>query len=426
MKYGVLEHRGIAIEEKGNLKRVVNIGDAFQIMAVKYLYSQMGIQEKDIIHIDWLEMTKYEGEYVVLPINLSMFINSSEQSFADLSPYIIPVFIGASFKHIHIGQRQLEFFRKYQPIGCRDERTMDVLRQNGIEAYMAGCISCVLPKEQIMKKKRKIFFVDAPEIIRNYIPQNIMENAECFTHEYFLSKEQIKDDPSSEKLAKMVIKRYAEEAKLVVTSRFHSACLCIALEIPVILTLENNYYKFSWLSKILPFYTPDKFCEIDWNPPVLDFREMKMKMQKNAIEQIQNAFCNKKYYEISEYFENKNKSNADSLLYYHEACQYIDARWNSQENIEYAFWGMTENAAYIYKHINAHFPKAQLTRVFDTFKEGEYRGIKIQKPNLQNMREKRFVIVTSNSAADIAKELFDLVEKPESDYFICRLNFFKK
>ena len=43
MKYSVLEHRGISIEEKDNTKRVVNVGDAFQIMAVKHLYSQMDI-----------------------------------------------------------------------------------------------------------------------------------------------------------------------------------------------------------------------------------------------------------------------------------------------------------------------------------------------------------------------------------------------
>lgn len=425
MKYGVLEHRGISIDEKDDSKKVVNVGDAFQIMAVKRLYSQMGIPEEDIIHVDWMEMNNYIGEYVVLPINLSMFINSGQQSFADLSPYIIPVFIGASFKHTDISQKQLDFFKRYEPIGCRDERTMEILRKNHIEAYLAGCIACTLPEIKFKGKKSKVFFVDAPAIIKKYVPEYIIRDAECLTHEYFVSKDQIKEDPSSEKLAEAVIKRYAEEARLVVTSRFHSACLCIALGIPVILALENNYYKFSWLSKLLPLYTPDEFSEIDWNPAAVNFQEMKLKMQAIAIERIQKTFNSKSYYEISEYFENNNRSDAASLLYYHEACQFIDEKWDKHEEIEYALWGMIENAVCIDRYIRRTFPKARLTGVYDTFKEGTYENFEIEKPSKEKMMGKRFIFVASNSAADIAQELFDSIGKSADDYFICRLNFLR-
>lgn len=425
MKYGVLEHRGISADDKGLLKKVVNVGDAFQIMAVKYIYAQMGIPEKDIVHIDWQEMRNYKGEYVVLPINLSMFINSGKQSFADLSPYIVPVFIGASFKHVHVEKKQLEYFRKYSPIGCRDERTMDILRKNGIEAYVAGCISCILPKISCKKEKTKVFLVDVPAIIKDYIPENISKDTVCLTHEYFISQEQIKEDPSSERIADELIKRYASEARLVVTSRFHSACLCIALEIPVILALENNYYKFSWLSKFLPLYTPDRFNEIDWNPATPNFDKMKVKMLEIAKERIQSTFDSKRYYELSEYFENENKSDVDSLLYYHEVCQYIGENWKQDKRIEYAFWGMTENAIYINNYIQNNFPKSHLVGIYDSFKDGEYEGIKIQKPTKENMKQKIFIIVTSNSAADIAQELFDVIGKPAKDYYICRLNFLR-
>lgn len=425
MKYGVLEHRGIAFDENDNSNKIVNVGDAFQIMAVKHLYSLMGISEKDIIHVDWLELGNYSGEYVVLPINLSMFINSGQQSFADMSPYIIPVFIGASFKHTSVDEKQLDFFKKHEPIGCRDERTMEILRNHHIEAYLAGCIACTLPEIESKTEKNKVFFVDAPAMIKDYIPEAIVNNTVCLTHEYFVSKEQIRKDPSSEKLASEVIHRYVEEARLVVTSRFHSACLCIALGIPVILALENNYYKFSWLSKLLPLYTPDKFGEIDWNPKALDFREMKTRMKEVAINRIQSTFEAKKYYELSEYFENNNRSDDDALLYYHEACRYLDEKWDAQRSIQYAFWGMTENAMRIDEHISQKYPKAELVGVYDTFKEGEYRGIEIKKPTKENMAGETFIIVTSNSAADIAKELFDTIEKPEESYFICRLNFLK-
>ena len=113
MKYGVLEHRGVSFDESKDGEAVVNIGYSFQIMAVKNLYAEMNIPSEKIVNINWLDLNEYRGEYVVLPINLSMFINSGKQSFADMSPYIIPVFIGASFKHTNLDERQLSFFKKY-------------------------------------------------------------------------------------------------------------------------------------------------------------------------------------------------------------------------------------------------------------------------------------------------------------------------
>ena len=379
MKYGVLEHRGVSFDESKDGEAVVNIGDSFQIMAVKNLYAEMNIPSEKIVNINWLDLNEYRGEYVVLPINLSMFINSGKQSFADMSPYIIPVFIGASFKHTNLDERQLSFFKKYEPIGCRDERTMQILRNNGIEAYLAGCIAATLPKvDRNQKKASKVFFVDAPATIKNYIPENIRRDMEVLTHEYVLSKNQIEEDPSSELLAKSIIKRYAEEAKLVVTSRFHSACLCLALGIPVILTLENNYYKFSWLSKILPLYTPETFNEIDWDAKAIEFESIKQEMKRVALERI-----------------------------------------------KYAFWGMTENLIYIDKFICENFINSRLVAVFDSFKEGQYKGIKIEKPTIEKLEKIDYIIVTSNSASEVAEGLLRAINKTKNEFYLCKLNFLR-
>ena len=426
MKYGVLEHRGISYNENDDSRKVVNVGDAFQIMAVKSLYCKMGIREDEIVHIDWMNINQYDGEYVILPINLSMFINSDKQSFANMSPHIIPVFLGASFKHTNIDVDQLAFFKRYEPIGCRDERTMNILRRYGVEAYLAGCIACTLPEEKHnIEKKNKVLFVDAPKLIESYIPQSIKENMECLTHEFFLDKKQIMEDPSSEILAKRIISKYVKDARLVVTSRFHSACLCIAMGIPVILAVENNYYKFSWLSKLLPLYTPENFNEINWDPLALDFREIKEKMQYVAIERIKKVFMEKKYYELSEYFENVNRSDADSLLYYHDACRYIEDNWDKEEKKEYVFWGLTENMVNIDQYICQNFCNAKLVGVYDNFKEGKYKGFSVEKPIWENLSGNRFVIVTSNSAADIAEELFDTMGKSKKCYYLCRLSFLR-
>ncbi len=426
MKYGVLEHNGVSFDENKKGKAVVNIGDSFQIMAVKNLYAEMKIPSENIVNINWLELNEYRGEYVILPINLSMFINSGKQSFADMSSYIIPVFIGASFKHSNLDERQLAFFKKYEPIGCRDERTMQILRSHNIEAYLAGCIAATLPKvNRNQERASKVFFVDVPSTIRDYIPNNIRENMEILTHEYVLDKQQIEEDPSSELFAKSIIKRYVEEARLVVTSRFHSACLCLALGIPVILALENNYYKFSWLSKILPLYTPESFNRINWDPKALEFEHIKQEMKQVAIERINSVYQAKKYYQLSEYFENDKRVDDDALLYYHEACDYIERNWDKKSSIKYAFWGMTDNLVYIDKFICENFDNSKLVAVFDSFKEGQYKGIKIERPIVEKLKEVDCIIVTSNSASEVAEGILRGINKKENEFYLCKLNFLR-
>ena len=66
MKYGVLEHRGVSFDESKDGEAVVNIGDSFQIMAVKNLYAEMNIPSEKIVNINWLDLNEYRGEYLSL------------------------------------------------------------------------------------------------------------------------------------------------------------------------------------------------------------------------------------------------------------------------------------------------------------------------------------------------------------------------
>ena len=45
-------------------KSMNNIGDNMQILAIDYIYQQMGVQD-DIVYIDKNDLPTYEGEYVV-------------------------------------------------------------------------------------------------------------------------------------------------------------------------------------------------------------------------------------------------------------------------------------------------------------------------------------------------------------------------
>ena len=60
-------------DAEGNCDRVVNIGDYAQLLAIDNLYSYMGVDEEDIVKIEYYDLLDYEGEYVILPINFIFF-----------------------------------------------------------------------------------------------------------------------------------------------------------------------------------------------------------------------------------------------------------------------------------------------------------------------------------------------------------------
>lgn len=48
---------------------------------------------------------------------------------------------------------------------------------------------------------------------------------------------------------------------------------------------------------------------------------------------------------------------------------------------------MTENLIYIDKFICENFINSRLVAVFDSFKEGQYKGIKIEKPTIEKLEK---------------------------------------
>ena len=91
MKYARIDIETIGFVNK-NDKTHINFGDHLQNIIIKDLYDKMGIDKSDIYVLDFNEISTYNGEYLVLPINQA--ISHNMQNF--LSPRIIPVFLGIS------------------------------------------------------------------------------------------------------------------------------------------------------------------------------------------------------------------------------------------------------------------------------------------------------------------------------------------
>ena len=111
------------------------------------------------------------------------------------------------------------------------------------------------------------------------IPKKIRQQAdESITHIYQFSKYPLSEEEVAdyENYAKKVLEKYYNEAKLVITSRIHSAMPCIAMGIPVIFIhpkLKDS--RLDVLDGIIPKYSPNDKYAINWNPKAPNIEKMK-------------------------------------------------------------------------------------------------------------------------------------------------------
>lgn len=427
MDYGILTHIGFSKKgEKQN--RIISIGDVFECLAIRNIYKSIGINENELLICYPYELGEYDGEYCVLPINVYA-LN------IDYSDRILPVFLGLTLGGGYkLSKRNENLLRRFSPVGCRDERTMRLLLKYGIDAYLQGCLVATFPKRPILDTQKKVFFVNPEKGIQKYIPEELLDNYEFVSHDYYMTDEELYKEDGLYSLGESFIERYRTEARLVVTSKYHSAIICLALGIPVIMIIENNYYKYSWIEKYIPIYEPKDYVNIDWNPKAVCISDNEKElMLKIAKERIVDTY--KKYHDIctlSELRENTEIDQFDDIFYGNYAIEYIKNNWERDIKIDYAFWGATDTSRKLNNFISEHYPNACLKKVFDwsVRAEVDYRdGIFIPEP-LENLsldkNRKLFIFVTGNSASEAAEELFEKMHKESESYFLCQRRVLKE
>ena len=118
---------------KFDARGVNNLGDNMQLIAIDSIYERMGIPKKDIIYIDKNETSTYKGEYVVLPVTMPLIDYTEGGICGRFSNYIIPVFLGLTLAKDSLMPQEVEYYNRFEPIGCRDERTMNTLRKYSVQ-----------------------------------------------------------------------------------------------------------------------------------------------------------------------------------------------------------------------------------------------------------------------------------------------------
>lgn len=418
---------------KDHASTSINFGDYLQFIVIASLYQRMGIPDSDIYYISGGELESYRGEPLLLPLNFisTIFVHDNELA---ISRDIVPVFLGLSLssmkeklneKQFFECEKNLAFFMRFAPIGCRDEYTYEVFKRYHIPAYLNGCLTATLPHRKQLQSSEKVIFADAPSALLPHIPSRLFENCDFVTQQAYFSEKEIADYTKIFDFVKRRYEYYQNEAAIVVTSRLHVAVPCTAMGIPVIFAKDYIDARFSWIEKLLPVYSRENYDTIDWAGSCIKYEDMKQKIISLAISRIQSVFDHyAKMKCISAFY----LSRTHQLCYFnshditHKSTerleQFMQIYWQMESPVQFALWGITKNAPFWIEFIQSKYPKASFSMAIDTYKKGEFYGLSIQQPEALMQNYTCCVIVIAVSAVQDAMMLFQKTGRPESQYCI--------
>jgi len=276
-KFGVIDQFDTPIRGK-------NLGDYVQtIAALQFL-------PEEPVFVDRENMDGYHGEK--LKLIMSSWLMKHPEHWPP-SEDIEPLFVSSHFNERIlprlISKEGKEYLKKFEPIGCRDTETADVLKKNGVDAYFSGCLTLTLGKtyqnngqgEEILlidtmysyRTGRELIFdiFHAPGVLYWRVKKGGMKELKSMYKDTKKKKSYFKKLFSSDFLKKaitisqivpltkeqdhlQITRDYLtrlSKAKLVVTSRIHCALPCLAMNTPVIfIDSELDQHRVSGLKEL--------------------------------------------------------------------------------------------------------------------------------------------------------------------------------
>lgn len=312
----------------------INIGDYIQAVAAEQFFDHIDT------YIERERLDEYQGEPVKMIMN-GWYMHEPKHwpPAKDINPLFVAFHINSLAKDRLLAPESINYLKKYEPIGCRDLGTVDLLKSKGIDAYFSACMTLTLGyKYKTDKKSGKCYFVDPFYILHSNdyatIIRNLIELPFCFSSVKKIQKKMgrsssfkdllalvsyyreykkifnkkllleadyihhestdfhMKFPTNEDKLnyAKTLVKKYAE-ASLVVTSRIHCALPCLGLETPVIYIQNKQQAEASScrLRGLINF-----FNVINWDKSKLQ-PEFQVNGKISRITNIQNKNTYKKF-----------------------------------------------------------------------------------------------------------------------------------
>ena len=250
----ITNHRGFLSYPKSN-----NLGDYIQSIAAKELIG------KKSIGADREKLNIYPGPSLNLIMNGWFMENPKNWPPSDK---ITPLFI--SFHLNPIAEKQMlslsgiEYFKKHEPIGCRDIYTQNILAKRGIKTYFSGCLTLTLNNNKDHKREGILVLSALDRMMPKLTINNFFIQLFKFSNKYWQyknSKRRLEIFISEQKPSKIKyksqivdVKKFSEKerfflaqeqldiiskSELVITSRIHSALPAASLGTKVIFLTDG-------------------------------------------------------------------------------------------------------------------------------------------------------------------------------------------
>lgn len=289
MKIYTIEYTGRSFQDWANL------GDDIQMVAAKRLLPRVD----GTLSRETLAETEASG---VISMNGFFLGKGSWPPSAKLEPFFYAFHIAANSQKKICSAEGLDYLRKYQPIGCRDRGTMEMLASLGIEAFYSKCISLTFEKREIEPEEGTIFLVGLSKAAESIVPGEIRKKA-IIVEQSKLRLPNLSHE-TREHLANHLLDTYAKRASLVITSKIHCAMPCLAMGIPVVFIYDKNkkndyrveiiedliginYVGASWIArKVL---NPLLRRKINWSPEPIDIEDEKEIIKTGYLRAFQRA-----------------------------------------------------------------------------------------------------------------------------------------
>lgn len=309
MKYASLKYDVVNtdLEDKLPVMAEANLGDNIQTLAAEqYLPS---VDKK--FDRDYLKYSSNKEQYLLI---MNGWFSKSPKTCLPAHDSIKPIFIGfhisktAGTVKTFLSHECIEYFKRFEPIGCRDRQTAQYLESKGVKTFYSKCLTLTFPTRKESPKNGKVFIVDAFHIP---VPSSLRREAFFISHEcpdYY-------GDEIKTLIASKLLTLYQEKAKLVITTKLHCAMPCLAMGIPVIFFGDPNDYhlsilqdlglkinqkpsqwtKLAWkgYSKVNKYNSERTFLKnVNWNPSPLDIEEEKQQLIKMTKELLSKHLSN--------------------------------------------------------------------------------------------------------------------------------------
>ena len=268
-----------------------NLGDEIQSIAAAQFLPQVDTTiDRDHLRLD---MAHREVDAI---LNGWFLIGHEWPPPDSLNPLLVSFY--APPEHVSIyDERHRDWYRRYEPIGCRSVAAVKSFEAIGVHAYFSGCLSLCLAPARV-ERGTEVCVVDCDaDVLRRLVPARVLERATFMSHVDRTDARSLgrrvatrgqralcqytprlawslsggyrqRRDTERTARARALLARYAC-ARLVITGRLHCFLPCLALGTPVVLLRSPvDVPRFAGLAELGRSFTArDDRIDVDWDNP---------------------------------------------------------------------------------------------------------------------------------------------------------------